>query len=94
MKNHGIRHIYTEKVTELLKLGLSEGIKMFICDLSNNPDFILNAPFRILCRRSGGETITVFDSDISGDMPFDLMFKTVAAISSGDDEILEIEYAD
>ena len=67
---------------------------MYICDLINNPTFNFNAPFRILWYRGGDETITVFDSTVSGDIHFDLMFKTITAINTGDDGVLEIEYAD
>ena len=38
--------------------------------------------------------VTVFDSTVSGDIHFDLMFQTITAINTGDDGILEIEYAD
>ena len=67
---------------------------MYICDLINNPAFNFNAPFRIIWYRCGGKTVTVFDSTVSGDMHFDLMFKTITAINIGDDGVLEIEYAD
>ena len=44
---------------------------MYICDLISNPAFNFNAPFRILWYRGGDETVTVFDSTVSGDMHFD-----------------------
>ena len=67
---------------------------MYIHELLNNPEFNFNAPVRILNYLGGDETITVFDSTVSGDMHFDLMFQTITAINTGDDGILEIEYAD
>ena len=67
---------------------------MYICDLINNPAFNFNASFRILRYLGGDETVTVFDSTVSGDIHFDLMFQTITAINTGDDGVLEIEYAD
>ena len=67
---------------------------MYICDLINNPEFNFNAPLRILWDRGGDETITVFDSTISGDIHFDLMMRRITAINMGDDGVIEIEYAD
>ena len=67
---------------------------MYICDLINNPAFNFNAPFRILKYLGGDETVTVFDSTVSGDIHFDLMMKSITAINPGDDGVLEIEYAD
>ena len=69
-------------------------LTMYIGDLISNPEFSFNAPFRILSYLGGDETVTVFDSTVSGDMHFDLMFKRIIAINSGDDGVLEIEYAD
>ena len=67
---------------------------MYIGDLINNPEFNFNPHFRILRYLDGDETRTVFDSTVSGDIHFDLMFKTITAINTGDDGVLEIEYAD
>ena len=67
---------------------------MYIHELINNPEFNFNAPFRILCYLGGDETVTMFDSTISGDIHFELMTKYITAINPGDDGILEIEYAD
>ena len=67
---------------------------MYIGDLINNPEFNFNAPLRILWYNGGNETVTVFDSTISGDIHFDLMFKSITAINTGDDGVLEIEYAE
>ena len=69
-------------------------LTMYICDLINNPEFNFNAPLRILKYIGGDETVTVFDSTVSGDIHFDLMFKSITAINSGDDRVLEIEYTD
>ena len=67
---------------------------MYISDLISNPEFSFNAQFRILHYLGGDETRTVFDSTISGDIHFDLMMKTITAINTGDDGVLEIEYTD
>ncbi len=67
---------------------------MNIHELINNPTFNFNAPFRILRYIGGDETVTMFDSTVSGDIPFDLMMKSITAINPGDDGVLEIEYAD
>ena len=67
---------------------------MYIGDLINNPEFNFNAPVRVLQYRGGDETVTVFDSTVSGDIHFDLMFKSITAINPGDDGVLEIEYTD
>ena len=67
---------------------------MYIGDLINNPEFNFNAPVRILKYLGDDKTVTVFDSTISGDIHFDLKFKSVIAINPGDDGVLEIEYAD
>ena len=70
------------------------GSTMYICDLINNPEFNFNAPVRILKYLDGDETVTVFDSTVSGDIHFDLMMKSITAINTDDDGVLEIEYAD
>ena len=67
---------------------------MYIGDLINNPEFNFNAPLRILWYKGGDETVTVFDSTVSGDIHFDLMFKSITAINTGDDGDIEIEYAE
>ena len=67
---------------------------MYIGELINNPEFNFNAQLRILHYLGGDETITVFDSTVSGDIHFDLMMKSITAINTGDDGVLEIEYAD
>lgn len=67
---------------------------MYIGDLINNPEFSFNAPLRILWDKGGDEFVTVFDSAISGDISFDLMFKRISAINTGDDGVIEIEYLD
>ena len=67
---------------------------MYIHELITNPEFSFNAPFRILQYLGGDETVTVFDSTVSGDIHFDLMMKYITAINTGDDGVLEIEYAD
>ena len=67
---------------------------MYIGDLINNPEFNFNAPLRILWHRGDGKNVTVFDSTISGDIHFDLMFKSITAINTGDDGVIEIEYAE
>ena len=67
---------------------------MRIHELINNPEFNFNAPFRILQYLGGDETVTMFDSTVSGDIHFDLMMKSITAINPGDDGVLEIEYAD
>ena len=67
---------------------------MYIGDLINNPEFNFNAPLRILWYKGSDETVTVFDSTISGDIHFDLMFKSITAINTGDDGVIEIEYAE
>lgn len=69
-------------------------LTMYICDLINNPEFNFNAPLRILKYIDGDKSFTAFDSTISSDIHFDLMFKRITAINSGDDGVLEIEYAD
>ena len=66
---------------------------MYIHELLNNPEFNFNAPVRILKYLGGDETVTVFDSTVSGDIHFDLMMKSITAINPGDDGVLEIEYA-
>ena len=73
---------------------IKEGIRMYIHELLNNPEFNFNAPVRILKYLGGDETVTVFDSTVSGDIHFDLMMKSITAINPGDDGVLEIEYAD
>ena len=67
---------------------------MRIHELINNPEFNFNVPFRILQYLGGDETVTMFDSTVSGDIHFDLMMKYITAINPGDDGVLEIEYAD
>ena len=67
---------------------------MYIGDLINNPEFNFNAPLRILWYKGGDETVTVFDSTVSGDIHFDLMFKSITAINTGNDGVIEIEYAE
>lgn len=64
---------------------------MTVSELINNTEFNFNAPFRILKYLGGDETVTLFDSTKSGDIHFDLMFKSISAINTGDDGILEIE---
>ena len=66
---------------------------MYICELINSPDFSFDAPLRIIRRRNDGEAVTVFDSTVSGDIHFDVMFRTVTAVSIGADGVIEIEYA-
>ena len=66
---------------------------MTIGDLVNSRQFNFNAPFRILWYCGEDETVTVFDSTESGDLPFELMQKWITAINTGDDGVLEIEYA-
>ena len=56
---------------------------MYIHELLNNPEFNFNAPVRILKYLGGDETVTVFDSTVSGDIHFDLMMKSIT-----------VEYAD
>ena len=41
---------------------------MYIHELLNNPEFNFNAPVRILKYLGGDETVTVFDSTVSGDI--------------------------
>lgn len=66
---------------------------MTIGELINNPEFTFNPNFRILQYHGEGDhTTTVFDSTVSGDIPFDLCDKTITAINTGDDGVLEIEY--
>ena len=67
---------------------------MYIHELISNPEFNFNAPFRILQYLGGDETVTMFDSTVSGDIHFELMTKYITAINPGDDGVLEIEYAD
>ena len=67
---------------------------MYIGDLINNPEFYFNAPLRILWHRGDCETVTVFDSTISGDIHFDLMMRRITAINMGNDGVIEIEYTD
>ena len=43
---------------------------MYIHELLNNPEFNFNAPVRILKYLGGDETVTVFDSTVSGDIHF------------------------
>ena len=50
---------------------------MYIHELLNNPEFNFNAPVRILKYLGGDETVTVFDSTVSGDIHFDLMMKSI-----------------
>ena len=57
---------------------------MYIHELLNNPEFNFNAPVRILKYLGGDETVTVFDSTVSGDIHFDLMMKSITAINPGD----------
>ena len=68
--------------------------RMYIGDLIDNTEFSFNAQIRIIWRKDNNETITVFDSTISGDMSFDLMFKRISAINMGNDGVLEIEYTE
>lgn len=65
---------------------------MYIGDLIDNTEFSFNTQFRIIWNRGNGEKITVFDTTISGDMSYDLMFEKIYAINTGKDGILEIEY--
>ena len=67
---------------------------MLIHELVNNPEFGFNVPFRIRQYIGDDDTITAFDSTISGDIPFDLMSKHVTAINTGEDGVLEIEYSE
>lgn len=66
---------------------------MRICDLISNPEFNFNVPFRIQRYVSGDEPVTVFDSTVSGDISFDIVFQFITAINMGDDGVVEIEYA-
>ena len=70
---------------------------MRIGELVNNPEFSFNAPLRILHYLGHeDETRTVFDTTVSGwgDLPFDLIDKSISAINTGDDGVIEIEYVD
>ncbi len=66
---------------------------MYIHELINNPDFIFDIPFRIISYCEDGRAFTVFDSTVSGDIHFDLMMRSISAITTGDDGILEIRYS-
>ena len=68
---------------------------MLIGDRLCNPQFSFNAPVRVLhYLGTDDDTETVFDSTESGDFPYDLAFKSISAINTGDDGVLEIEYVD
>ena len=67
---------------------------MYIHELLKNPTFNFNAPFRILKYIGGDETVTLFDSAASGNIPDELMEESIIAINTGDDGVLEIEFAE
>lgn len=64
---------------------------MRIGELLNNPCFPFNADFRIV-KRSENESVLMYDSTLSPDLPFDLMGNHISAINNGSDGIVEIEY--
>ena len=49
---------------------------MYIHELLNNPEFNFNAPVRILKYLGGDETVTVFDSTVSGAENADSLYST------------------
>ena len=67
---------------------------MFIQELLKNQTFNFNAPYRILKYIGGDETVTVFDSRVSGDIPNGLIWECISAINLGEDGVLEIEFAE
>ena len=67
---------------------------MRICELISNPSFCFSVPFRVMRYTDGPDSVPVFDSSESGDVPPDIMMKEVTAIGAGNDGILEIEYTD
>ena len=67
---------------------------MRICELISNPSFSFSVPFRVMHYTDGPDSVPVFDSSESGDVPPDIMMKEVTAIGAGNDGILEIEYTD
>ena len=68
------------------------GIRMYIYELINNPDFSFNVPFRIVSHLEDERDVTVFDSTVSGDIHFDLMMRPISSIKAGKDGVLEIKY--
>ena len=85
-------HMSTEDIIWIPDTDPEKGNSMFIGDLINNPEFSFDAPLRILWNRGGNETVTVFDSTVSGDIHFDLMMRRITAISMGEDGVVEIEF--
>ena len=67
---------------------------MYIHELFKNQTFNFNAPFRILKYIGGDETVTAFDSKVSGDIPNGLIWECISAINLGEDGVLEIEFAE
>lgn len=69
---------------------------MRVYELVDNPNFSFDPPFRVSRLVVGAapeldEYITLYDSTVSPDLPFDLAFAGIAEIRVGSDGILEID---